>query len=616
MKKTVKILVAIIVALSLLAGCVSSTETQTEPQQAMFTSEVPLDTLMVGVQDMSGDFINGFGNNSYDLSIKTLTGGYMDTYEITPQGEIVLNPTIVENLDIKTDDNGNKTYTFKLQDDLFFNNGDNITAKDYVAYVMWVSSPEWTEAGASTSGSDGLVGYEAYKNGETDVFEGVKLIDEYEFSVTIAAENLPYYWETVYAVTEPIHYETYLPNSELVSDDQGTRIDFSEGDLLTNCKRIAETERFAPTVTAGPYKFISFENQTVTLELNEYFKGDSAGNKPTLKYIIQKEIPAETDVEWVINGQVDLVEGVVEHEKIESVKASDSANFNTYLRSGYGFLAMLCDRGVTADQNVRWALASLIDRNSVVDFVLGGYGNTVDAEYGNGQWMYQEMAADLQQELLPISFNIDTANDYLDKTDWKFEADGQTPFDRTKAAADGSYLRHNAEGEKLEINHLGQANVFTDIIEIQYVANAPLAGIDFTVEKGEWSAVLDNYYNAFELEERVYETFNLATNFTAVFDRYYTWHSDLVGTTLNKAQLSDPVLDELIVKMRTTDPEDKQGYLDAWFEYQLRFNEIMPQIPLYSNEYYDISHAFVDNINTSSYAGYEDIICQITKTEK
>ncbi len=606
MKKIVSImLIAILVSLSL---------TSCGPK---YTSQVPLDTLLVGTQEMSGDFINGYGNNAYDQSIKTLTGGYMGTYEFTPDGEIALNDVVVKEVETSTDGDGNKTYKFTLHDDIFWNNGDPITAEDYVASVLWYSSPEWTEAGSSSVGNDTLVGYEQYKGGETDAFSGASLISDSEFSLTISAENLPYYWETVHVMVSPIHSDTYLQNAEITSDANGTAISFTEGDLLSNCVRIAENERYAPTVTCGPYSFVSFENQTVTLELNEYFKGDLNGDKPEFKYVVQQAVPIETDVEWVISGQVDIVEGVVEGEKIEAVKTAETATYNSYLRAGYGYLAMMCDEGPTADVNVRWALASLIDRNAVVDYVLSGYGNTVDAEYGIGQWMYVEAGADLQEEIKPISFNIETANEYLDDTEWVYEQDGTTSFDSAKASEDGSYLRYNSAGEPLTINHLGQDNVLTDIIEIQYSANAPLAGVDFNLEKGEWNAVLTNYYSAFNLgDKRFYNTFNLATNFSSVFDRYYTWHSDFLGTSNNKPQLSDEILDELIVEMRSTDPDDKEGYLDAWLAYQVRFNEIMAQVPLYSNEYYDMAHVFVDNLDTTSYAGYENIICQISKTEK
>ncbi len=607
-----------ILLLTSLTAC-SSSEKSADTDTIELTSQVSTDTLMVGTSEMSGDFISGFGNNAYDLSIKVLTGGYASTYEVTGEGDIVLNQTFIKDVNVVEDEFLNKTYTFTLWDDIFWNNGDRITARDYVASVLWFSSPEWTQAGASSAGSNALVGYTEYNEGTTNVFKGVNLISETEFSVTVSSEHFPYFWEAINVAVGPIHFDTYLPSCEIVSSNDGSYLSFSSGDLLTNCTRIAETERYAPTITCGPYSFVSYENQTATLELNEYFKGDLNGNKPTLQYVVQKAIPQDTSVEWVINGQVDLVEGIVEGEKIESAKTSDTTSYNAYARSGFGYLAMMCDVGVTSDVNVRWALASLIDRSAVIEYVIGGYGSTVDAEYGIGQWMYIERASELLEKLQPISFNIDTANDYLDKTEWIYEADGTTIFDSSKANSDGSYLRHNENGEVMTINHLGISdNVLTDIIEIQYLANAPLAGFVFNVERSDYSSVLQEFYYAFESpdEDRIYSTFNLASNFTSIFDRYYAWHSDFMDTQQNKGQLSDETLDELIIEMRETSPDDTEAYLDAWVNYQVRWNELMPQVPLYSNEYYDIYHNYVDNLNTSVFAGYESVICEISKSVK
>ncbi len=633
MKRSLAFILSMILLVVTMVSCTQNTTTNPDSSEAEanidsssseapapeFSSEVPLDTFMVGSGEMLGDFISGTGTNAYDVAIQNMTGGYMGTYAVTPHGEIVLNETVVAQTSSEMDDDGNKSYIFTLHDDLLWNNGDAMTAEDFVASVLWYSSPQWAEAGGTISSYSSLIGYSEYSTGATDIFSGVKLIDELTFSVTVSGEELPYYWENVNAMIGQIHLGTYVPTAEVVSTAEGSSFVFSEGDLLSECNRIISTERYSPTVTCGPYNFVSYENQTVTLERNQYFKGDYKGQTPYFEYVIQKAIPLETNIEWVINGQVDLVPGIVEGEKIEAAKASESTITQSYLRNGYGYLAMMCDYGVTADPNVRWALASLIDRTAVVDYVLGGYGGTVDSEYGIGQWMYQETAAELQEALKPISFNIDTANSYLDETQWKYEQDGTTPFDASKAMEDGSYLRYNEQGEKLIVNHLGATdNVLTDIIEIQYVANAPLAGMEFNVEKVDYATMSTTYSASYTVpeEERQYNSFNLATNFSVIFDRYTVWHSDFIGTQQNKPQLSDEELDELIIAMRKSEPDDHDGYLEAWFDYQVRWNELLPTVPLYSNEYYDIAHIFVDNLNTTPNASYDDIICDISKSEK
>ena len=267
--------------------------------------------------------------------------------------------------------------------------------------------------------------------------------------------------------------------------------------------------------------------------------------------------------------------------------------------------------------NVRWALAYLVDRNAIVDYALGGYGGTVDSEYGYAQWMYQEAGEELEEVLTPISLNIEKANECLDKTEWKYEADGVTPFDASKANADGTYMRYNDKGEMLTINHLGTEGIATtDAIEIQYTANAPLAGVNFVVTKADFSALLDNYYYGYEMDEseRIYHSFNMNTTLSAVFDPYtISFHTDKCGTWLNAGQLSDPELDKLIMELRAVEPGDNDAFIDRWIAYEKRWQELMPQIPLYSNEVFDLTSTSVQGLCTTPLAFYSDVICKMTK---
>ncbi|MDO4355509.1 MAG: ABC transporter substrate-binding protein [Clostridia bacterium] len=607
MRKFLAILLALTLCLGSFAMAEEAADTTTDASSA--------NTLVVGTPAMNGDFIEGFGSSAYDNSIKTLTNGFCYTIADTPAGEYITNPTVIENLDITTDEAGNKIYTFKLYDDLKWSDGSSITATDYVSGVLWDASPKWLEVGGSSRIGLGLLGYKAYQAGETDVFAGVKLIDDLTFSLTIDAAELPYFYENIYARIRPIPAAVYAPGAEIVSDENGSS--FGDYDILSAMQTVSQTERFAPTICCGPYKFISYENNAVTMEINEYFKGDLDGDKPTIQYVVQKFVNQDTDIDAVISGDLDLVTGEIEGKKIEAAKAADTAELHDYLRAGYGLLAMSCDWGVTADPNVRWALAYLIDRSAVVDYVLEGYGGTVNSQYGYAQWMYEEAGEELEEELTPFNLNVQAANECLDKTEWKYESDGVTPFDASKANADGTYMRYNDKGEMLTVNHLGtEDNSVTDIIEIQYVANAPLAGMNFVVTRSDFSALLDNYQHAYEKgDDRKYNTFNLASNFDPAFDPYtMSWHSDYCGTWTNSCQLSDSELDELIMELRSTEPGDNDTFIDVWLKYEKRWQELMPQIPLYSNQYFDIYNTRVSGVETTPFANYEDVICKITKS--
>lgn len=603
MKKFLAILLAMTLCMSSVAFA--------EPSVAATDAN----TLVVGTPEMNGEFIDGFSGSAYDDSIRTMIHGYCSTVEITGGGEYVFNPNVVESYDVATDDAGNKTYTFKIFEDLKWSNGNPITAKDYIGALLWKISPTWIEVGATSSVGTGLLGYKAFLDGEIDIFPGAKLIDDYSFSLTIDANELPYFYETTYVLLEPICLDVYAPGATIISDEEGSRFD-PEYDLKAAMQNVCETERFAPTVACGPYQFISFENQTVTLEINPYFKGDLDGDKPTIQYVVQKAINRETDVEQVITGDLDLVWGVIEGKKIEAAKASGTAKLHSYLRAGYGKMSMACDFGPTADSNVRWALAYLIDRAAVNDYVLGGYGGIVHAHYGYAQWMYEEAGEELDELLEPFNLNIDKANECLDKTEWIYEADGVTPWDASKANADGSYMRYNSKGEKLTINHMGtDANQVTDIIEIQYSANAPLAGVDFQITRSDFNALLANFSYGYELgDDRYLNSVNMASSFEPRFDPYFSLHSDYCGTYYNSCQLSDPELDQLIMDMRAVEPGDNDTYVDLWLKYQKRWQELMPEIPLYSNEYFDICSQYVDGLATTPFAGYEDVICKMTKS--
>jgi peptide/nickel transport system substrate-binding protein len=571
------------------------------------TSSGPSGTLIVGTPKMNGDFVAGFGNSAYDNSIRTMIWDY-PTYTTTPGGEFVLNETVVDELVTSVDDAGNKTYTFTISKDLKWSDGSAVTAKDFVFDILFSANPAWTEAGATSSTGDSLVGYNDYKTGVVDTFAGVKLIDDNNFSVTIAAENLPYFYEVSYAAFGPSPMAAWAP--DLTFNEEGNAL---VGDVAAVAQKVATTERFKPTVVSGPFTFESFENDVVTLKNNPNYAGDYRGVKAKLETVIVKYVDQNTDVDLVISGDIDLVSGVVQGNKIEKAKAATTADVTSYLRNGYGLIAYHTDFGPTKFVEVRQALAYLIDRNIFLTEILGGYGAAVNGEYGLAQWMYQTQKELVAEKLINYTYNVQKANELLDMTPYKFEADGVTPFDPAKAAE--GYWRHTAEGEVLQINHLGTTqNPITVLIGTKWPEGMNKAGVKFTWEEQDFNALLTNYYYAYELDpaERKFHTFNLATNFSAVYDPYYSNHSDWLGTWQNANQLNDPQIDYLTEKMRALDPTEKERYAELWLDYQIRWNELLPNIPIYSNEYFDVFSNRVKGLVTTPLYTWSRAILDVT----
>lgn len=84
-------------------------------------------------------------------------------------------------------------------------------------------------------------------------------------------------------------------------------------------------------------------------------------------------------------------------------------------------------------------------------------------------------------------------------------------------------------------------------------------------------------------EDAEYTAFNMGLSFGTPYDPYYQYHSKGFD---NRTKTNDPKADEITEKLRKTDPEDKEGYLDTWEEFQIWYNDYLPEIPLYSNQYH------------------------------
>ena len=592
MKKLVLLLVSFL-ALATLTACGTS---------------APAGKVTVGVTSMNGDFIAGFSNSAYDRIVRDMIWGYA-TYDYTPDGEFVLDKQVVKKEEATVNEDGSKTYKFEINKDLKWSDETAITAKDYVFGILLGNSAAWgeTAAGGNFANME-IKGWDEYSSGKSETFEGVELIDDYTFSMTIKAEELPYFYEVAFVAVAPSPLHAFAKGADI--EVGKAKVTFGEAkDMASIVKHVATKERFAPTVTSGMYNFVSYENEAALVEVNPNFKGDYRGKKPTVKNVEVKRINTELEVEYIASGEIDIATGVVEGTKIEAIKAmkeEGKADFTTYERNGYGYMSFHNDFGPVADKTVRHAIGRLVDRNVFVEQILGGYGVVVNGMYGLGQWMYKDNAAKVEADLVNYVYNVEEANELLDTTEWKFEKDGKTAFDASKAGKD--YLRHNSEGVALQINHAGtEENPITDLILNDVTPRMNKAGIGFSVDYYDF-ATMYGYFNQPKTQEaalgaRKYHSFNLATSFTAVFDPYTSLHSDYFGTSSNNEQVKDEKFDELIMNMRRIDSSDRDAYSKAWLEFQKYWNEYLPQIPLYSNQYYDIYGAQLKDVNTTGFYG-------------
>ena len=629
------------------------------------------DTLVIGTSEMSGDFYPGWSNNSYDVRVRKLIGIYgNNSYEtlVQDEGGMWVNNTAALEKDPETvkNDDGSETTTFTIKKDLKWSDGSPITSDDYLFGALLHTYPSYQLVSGSTNiGADSLKGYEAYKNGDSDVFEGLEKVDDYTFKVTVDASFLPYFEADSLKVVGP--YPIHAVSDNLAVAPEGNKIiakdgyeptdeekakyienidaqiaksneDFEENNPApaddakdeekaayeeakkAQDEKVADLEsrksgevdatsmlieeamqkefneyRVAPKISAGPYKFESFENNMARLSLNENYAGNFKGDKATIPNVIVQTVNSKIAIDLLENGDIDIWDSEAEGALIDQMRvAADEGKiggYNTFERNGYGNVTFITDRGATKYKEVRQAIAHLMDRNTFVQSFAGGYGVVTNGMYGTSQWMYKERGADLEasDEFNKYTLNIDKANELLNETPFKFEADGKTPWDKAKADEeyaknpDGfDYYRYDENGNKLQVNQYGSdESPITTLISNQVPANAKQVGMEYNVTAGSFATLLDYYY--YPKDDAEYTAFNMGLGFESPYDPWYSYASN--GPN-NYTKTNDPKADEITEKLRRTNPDDREGYLDTWEEFQKWYNDYLPEIPLYSNVFH------------------------------
>ncbi|WP_312496356.1 ABC transporter substrate-binding protein, partial [Anaerosporobacter sp.] len=456
-KKGLALLLALTLTATMIAGCSKKNdkknETKTEETDGTSTDDSattdesttevtnaePTGQIILGdVTEFNGSFIEGWGNNGADYIIKELIGtypGFYGTAELSSAAEYVYNPTVLaSNPETTLNEDGSKTFKFTLNKDLVWSDGSALTANDYVGYLMIYASPEFAEIEGSNTAGNTLVGFDTYNTGDTKEFTGIHLIDDYTFSVTIKADYIPTYFEAYASAVTPVPFSVYAPGVTIKDDGNGCYL--SDNYSAEIIKEPMTAERYKPTVTCGPYKFVSYDatNQEVALEVNDKFKGNYEGKKPSIAKVIMKYTEEATQLDELAAGNVDLLAGISGGDKINAgldLVDQGKADYATYLRNGYGLLAFHTDFGPTQFKSVRQAITYCLDRTTFCSQYTGGFGSLVNSEYGLGQWMYQERKDSVDAELNPYSYSIDKAKEVLDADGWNLNEKGDAYVDGT-----------------------------------------------------------------------------------------------------------------------------------------------------------------------------------------
>lgn len=639
MKKFLALLLAVVMVLTMVA----CGEKKADGQVVIGTST-----------EASGDWAySAFvrNPNATDNAVMKLTDD-MTTIESNQHGDYVINKTVVKSYERIEEENGNVTYKFVINDGLKFNNGEAVTAENFVAWHMFLTSPAGKEMGVVAPTYNMLPGGLAYRNGETNVLSAVRLYDEKTFSITIAKTGedgetsyLPYYYDLTYAEMRAVNLTYWFGEGWSVKDDgEGVYFVNADGKEFT-AATVGDTVtagRFATgnRVTAGPYNLVSFDESSreIVLEVNENYNGNFEGQKPGIKKLVIVKTSDDTVMDMISTGQIQIYSQIADGAQVNAVldlieAGTIDSSPSQYDRAGYGYFGFSCDFGPTQFTEFRQAVAYLLDRVEFAQTFCKGWGSVVHGPYCTAFTMTAK--TDIDKKVNHYDYNPEKAVELLKQAGFVYNADGSDYVDGSgevryakvteeqakyyesfnKVLADGTILMPatinwaSSEGNSISA-------LLTTMLASSEATKA--AGVSIVKTEMTFPSLLSYMYRqetngaVGDFTVPTYNMFNLATGYNGgVYDESYNWTLDpeYIEQGNNVQHLYDKELDKLSMDMvYGVEPGDEATYLSLWEKYIIRWNELLPMVPLYSNIYVTVYPNTIDNYAEDSFWGFERAI--------
>ena len=407
-------------------------------------------------------------------------------------------------------------------------------------------------------------------------------------------------------------------------------------DADTVGKRVEEA-RFqnSDRVSAGPYNLVGFDQAAaqITLELNPNYVGNFEGQKPDIKTLVVCKVNDDTVMDLLATGQIDMYENITDGDKINAAldlidNGTIDASYSRYDRAGYGKIVFMCDFGPTQFTEVRQAIAHVLDRTEFANTFCQGWGSVVHGPYGTAFAMTKDSTDVFASELDTYEYSVDKAIECLEAAGFTLGEDGNEysgtgiRYKEVTPEEAGDY-QHNIEvnGKTLMPAVIewasSEGNSVSDLIATMLQENPDLAAAGIKINRSvmTFTELLNYMYRDATQGEQygvpTYGMMNLATNFSAGYDQSYSFTLDpeLRAQGYNITMIQDEELDKLSMDMvYGVESGDYPTYLDVWQKFIMRWNKLLPELPLYSNVYVTVYPNTIEGYEQSSFKTFQKAI--------
>lgn len=385
MKKTLSIILACVMLCSLFAGCGNKTSENNVPANS---SSASTETAKVNVGEAAGpatdnptvftkdtvvltttEGVTTFNTYSYGGGLgTTITGLICDgfTYQAQDGTYQMLLAESVEH------DEDGKVWTIKLHPNVKFHDGSDLTTEDVIATMSYVR--------------DNLDTLSAAKMNFTE-FEDFYAVDDTTF-VIVEKEPKPEY------LMMQVLSQIYTFPAELIA----------QGDDMFSTM---------PLVGCGPWKYVEWAvGQYVLLErFDDYYLPEKVSNIQYMKWQVMAE--ETTAISALSTGEIDGIR-LISNTSVPQVEAIPGIDLiEDYGMSTYFHFQFAGDSPFN-DYNVRKAFELCIDREGIVEYIVGG-GDVANS-------LCRSIDVGYDETLEPPAYDPELAKEYLQKSTY----DGRT----------------------------------------------------------------------------------------------------------------------------------------------------------------------------------------------
>lgn len=200
---------------------------------------------------------------------------------------------------------------------------------------------------------------ECAEPGDVPNISGIVKTGDMTVDVTVLGDDATALYAVARYAILPLHYY----GDEAAFNAEENSFGFTKGDLS------GVTAKHGAPLGAGPYKFVSFENNIVTLEANEnYYRGE-----PKIKYINFRVTPNNDKINDVSSGEVDLAGIDASKMNLDQIAENqDTLGAITSTAAGYGYVGInantvkVGDKGSEESKNLRKGIATIISAYKTV----------------------------------------------------------------------------------------------------------------------------------------------------------------------------------------------------------------------------------------------------------